>query len=123
MTTPSIKEIFADIEAELDYQYDKWGVASDDTRNEPNDWVAYISNYSTNFQDGTFAPYSTETVEKFRTSMTKVATLAVAAILSVDRQRAEGGRCFYEKDEFKEVFSSLRGAVDDLIQSEIEGND
>lgn len=77
--------IYDEIKAEREYQKEKWGVEKDDTLNTPNDWVAYIANHSSRWFPGGFRPYSEEVVADFRTQMVKVATLAVAAIESVDR--------------------------------------
>jgi hypothetical protein len=64
--------------------------------NTPNDFVSYISNYSTRWFKGGFAPYTPDVVDEFRVSMLKTAALAIAAIESIDRQREEAGHCFYE---------------------------
>ena len=59
-------------------QKERWGgVADDAANNTPTDWTAYISKYSTGYLDG-LPPHNYE--DDFRTSMLKVATLAVAAI-------------------------------------------
>jgi hypothetical protein len=89
-------DVFAAIKAERDYQIGRWGNSADDELNEPNDFVSYISNYSTKWFPGGFTPYTPETVEQFRTSMIKTAAIAVAAIESIDRQREEAGHTFYE---------------------------
>lgn len=94
--TPRNYDIYAALRQERDYQAQKWGNTTDDEMNEPNDFVAYISRYSTRWQDGSFAPYSTKTVDEFRTSMLKTAAIAIAAIESVDRQREVAGHTFYE---------------------------
>jgi hypothetical protein len=88
--------ILAEIEGERKHQEEKWGNSTDDTVNTPNDWVTYIGAYSTKWFPGGFSPYSPETVDEFRTSMMKTAAIAVAAVESIDRQRAETGRVFYE---------------------------
>lgn len=81
---------------EREYQVARWGLEADDTLNTPNDFVSYITRYSSRWFPGGFAPYTTETVNDFRESMVKVATLAIAAVESVDRQREEAGHTFYE---------------------------
>lgn len=88
--------IYTEIDDERVYQIDKWGSESDDTRNEPNDWLAYINKYSTNWLDGQFVPYHPDVTDDFRKCMVKVAAIAVAAIESVDRQRETNGSTFYE---------------------------
>ncbi len=72
------QEILDEIDAEREYQIQKWGDA-DDTINTPNDFVAYLTHYSTKWFNGTFAPYDTETLVRFRDSMIKNAAIAVAA--------------------------------------------
>lgn len=88
--------VYAEIQAERDAQVARWGNTSDDTNNAPNDWVSYISHYATNWFGNQFPPYATEVVDDFRTSMIKTAALAIAAIESIDRQRAGTGKTFYE---------------------------
>lgn len=90
------ENILSEINAERTYQENKWGNDTDDTENEPNDFVSYMANYSSKWFPGGFLPYSTETVDAFRTSMIKTAAIAVAAVESIDRQRQEGGHAFYE---------------------------
>lgn len=85
-----------EIAQERAYQIAKWGTLADDEQNTPNDFVSYIGSYSTRWFPGGFTPYSPETVDEFRKSMVKTATLAIAAIESVDRQREEAGHAFYE---------------------------
>jgi len=46
--------VYAEIEAEREYQIRKWGLADDRDSNTPPDFVSYIANYSTKWQDGTF---------------------------------------------------------------------
>jgi hypothetical protein len=94
--TPRNYDIFAALKQEREYQTAKWGNEADDTMNTPNDFVAYISNYSTRWFNGGFTPYDTKTVDEFRISMLKTAALAIAAIESIDRQREEAGHTFYE---------------------------
>lgn len=88
---------YDEIKEEREYQDKRWGHHADDTHNKPTDYVAYIAHYSTRWFPGGWAPYSAKTVEEFRTSMVKTAAIAVAAIESIDRQRAEQGGAFYEK--------------------------
>jgi hypothetical protein len=95
---PRSYDIYTTLKQERMYQTAKWGNDADDTMNTPNDFVSYISNYSTRWFKGGFAPYNTETVDDFRISMLKTAALAIAAVESLDRQREEGGIAFYETD-------------------------
>jgi hypothetical protein len=96
--TAAREEIYTAIEQERAYQTERWGTHVDDAVNKPNDWVGYISHYSTKWFDGSFSPYNSATVNAFRQSMIKVAALAVAAIESLDRQQKDGATAFYEKD-------------------------
>ena len=66
------------ISEERDYQDHKWG-DSDDLQNTPADFITYINHYSTRYLDGTFRPYSAETLFKFREGMIQSAAIAVAA--------------------------------------------
>jgi hypothetical protein len=91
--------IYSEIEAERDRQQRRWGDAADDTKNTPNDWAAFIGHHATRWFGGGFAPYDAATVRAFRAQMIKVATLAVAAVESLDRQARERGKPFYEKGE------------------------
>ena len=81
-----MENILEEIRKEREYQKTRWGTDADDTVNTPNDWVGYISNYTSRWMDGTFRPYKRATLVKFRESMVKSATLAVAAIESIDKQ-------------------------------------
>jgi len=69
--------ILDEIKKEREYQNQKWG-NDFDNRNNANDWSAYITRYNGN---ASFA----ETPQEWRKQMLKVATLAVAAIESYDR--------------------------------------
>ena len=100
------RDILNEIERERAYQDGKWGHKADDTKNEPNDWVAYIAHHSSRWFSGGFAPYNTPTVDAFRKQMIKVAALAVAAVESLDRQRITDGAAFYENqthDDYEEI--------------------
>lgn len=81
----SRQTILEEINKEREYQVNKWGIEADEKINLPNDWVSYIQNYSSNWMDGTFRPYRRATLEKFRLSMLKAASLAVAAIEETDK--------------------------------------
>ena len=85
----------AEVRAERAYQNDKWGTTSDDTRNTPFHWVAYLAKYSTGWLRGEWV-FTTEATNAFRTAMIKVAAIAVAAVESLDRQRSRQGKAFFE---------------------------
>jgi hypothetical protein len=92
-----VTNIYDEIRSEREYQEKRWGNSADDTLNTPNDFVSYIGSYSTKWFPGGFTPYGHDTVDAFRKSMVKTAALAVAAIESIDRQRANAGAAFYEE--------------------------
>jgi hypothetical protein len=87
--------IYEEIKKEREYQDRKWGHHADDNLNTPWMWVSYIGHYATTWMAGTFSLNSSMT-DNFRTAMVKVAAIAVAAIESIDRQRAQNGKTFYE---------------------------
>lgn len=91
------KTVYDEVKFEREYQDAKWGNTTDDTKNLPNDWVSYIAKYATNWFGGMFPPYNTDIVDTFRSSMIKVAAIAIAAVESIDRQRVKNGKTFYEK--------------------------
>lgn len=93
----NIDNILAEIRTERVYQRERWGTATDDTKNTPWMWASYICQYATRWMVGSFAPLKHGVTDNFRTAMVKVATLAIAAIESVDRQRSDDGRTFYEE--------------------------
>lgn len=88
--------IFNEIDAERAYQDGKWGHRTDDTLNTPWMWAAYIAAYATKWMVGTFAPLQRAVTDDFRAKMIKTAAICVAAVESIDRQRAGGGSCFFE---------------------------
>lgn len=92
------RDILAEVANERHYQEGRWGNTADDTKNKPNDFVAYIAAHSTRWFQGGFDPYPAAGVDAFRDQMIKVAALAVAAVESVDRQRDANGRTFYEQE-------------------------
>jgi hypothetical protein len=65
--------ILDEIEAERKYQDIRWGNGFD-SKNTPNDWVAYITNY---LGKSVTMPFDDTA---FRSNMRKVAALAVAAL-------------------------------------------
>ena len=93
------QEIIDEIAGEREYQEKKWGNKLDDAVNTPWMWVAYIAQYSTKWMLGKFAPLPKVDVDMFRIMMIKTATICVAAVESIDRQRADKGRCFFELPE------------------------
>lgn len=80
-------EVLKEVEAERRDQIERWGNDVDDKNNMPNDWVSYITKYSSAWFPGQFPPYRWDTYESFRRSMIKTAALAVAAVEWVDRRR------------------------------------
>jgi hypothetical protein len=87
--------IYDEIKQERDYQDGKWGHQTDDMLNTPWMWAAYLAQHSTRWMRGTF-DLDTATSDAFRKAMVKTAALAVAAVESLDRQRATRGKAFYE---------------------------
>lgn len=71
-------EIVTAIHAERIYQIEKWGDTFDDN-NTINDWVCYITQYA-----GSAAPLLKDD-ELSREKLVKVATLAIAAIMALER--------------------------------------
>ena len=69
--------IFEEIEKEREYQDGKFGSEFDD-KNTVNDWVTYVNRYAS---DAAF----TGSPDMQRTKLLKVATLAVAALETFDR--------------------------------------
>ena len=81
-----IKALFPLVEDERRYQVTRFGIEDDDRKNMPNDWVAYITHYSTRWFTGGFPPYKDEAYHEFKRCMIKVATLALAAVTWADRR-------------------------------------
>ena len=79
-----LSNIFSEVEREHNYARAKWGPYVDRKVNLPADWVSYITHYVTMWMDGSFRPYSRQTLLNFRRSMVKVANLAVSAIYEID---------------------------------------
>lgn len=92
----ALEVLFQGIEAELSRQETKWGHKIDDTVNTPWMWTAYVANEGTRWMVGTFPPLHRSVTDRFREAMLKVAAVAIAAVMSVDRQRNLGGT-FYEE--------------------------
>lgn len=89
--------VYDEIMAEREYQTQKWGTYNDDETNTPWMWASYIAQYATRWMAGTFT-INKDMTTAFRTSMIKVAAIAVAAVESIDRQRTEKGQPFYEQN-------------------------
>ena len=96
MLNETREKVFNEILEELKYQDAKWGHEVDDTKNKPTDWVTYICHYAARWFDNTFPPYRPITVDDFREDMIKTAALAISAVESLDRQRKEKGKPFYQ---------------------------
>ncbi len=82
------EDIFAEISGERDFQR-KIGYSGivDDDNNSVNDWVTFITRYSTTWFRHGLPPYNrNEVLTNFRKSMIKTAALAVAAIEWTDRK-------------------------------------
>ena len=92
-----MNNIFEEIRKEREYQKTRWGDETDDKVNTPWMWTAYITQYAGKWMAGTFMPLKGNVVDSFRKSMITVATLAVAAVESVDRQRKKNNTTFYEE--------------------------
>jgi hypothetical protein len=89
--------IYDEIRAEREHQQKRWGNEVDDTKNTPWMWAAYIAQYATRWMVGSFMPLGRATTDSFRGAMVKVASIAIAAVESIDRQRAANGSAFYEE--------------------------
>ena len=89
------EEILALVKEERDYQIMKWGNDADDALNDPYSWLTWINMTGTKWACGQHQ-FTTEMTDDFRQRMIQVAALAVAAVESIDRQREENGKTFYE---------------------------
>lgn len=89
--------VYKELEDERKYQRERWGDSVDLLINTPNDFVSYISHYSTKWLSGEFTPYSKETVDNFRIQMIKTAAIAIAAVEALDKQRTLNGSTHYEE--------------------------
>lgn len=78
MTDSTRAHILDRVDGERDYQIQRWGT-QDEEYNMPNDFVAFMSHYSTKWLDGQPAPYTLETLIRFNDAMVKTAAIAVAA--------------------------------------------
>lgn len=77
------EQIFAAIEKERAYQNEQWGTEFDD-QNTINDWVTYINLYASR---ATEMDRTTKVidVQKIKKNLLKAATLAVAALETIER--------------------------------------
>ena len=87
------EQIFEEINKERDYQDQKWGTEFDD-RNTLNDWVTYISIYLARAAD----MGNIHDPEKQRLYMLKVASLAVVALETFDRNNGFAPRHYEPVD-------------------------
>lgn len=83
------KEFCDSLWAERAYQLDKWEMEFD-SKNTPNDWVAYISKY---LGQSVTMPYDED---KFTEQLIKVATLCMAAIEWNDRLKGNMPKRHYD---------------------------
>lgn len=90
-------EILSQVKEERDYQNMKWGNEADDTLNTPYSWLTWINMTGTKWACGSHQ-FNKHMTDDFRKRMIQVAALAVAAVESIDRQREEHGKTFYEHD-------------------------
>ena len=87
--------IFAEIDTERERQDGMWGHEFDD-KNNPNDWVTFVTRYLSRAADETVSRL--EDIEKFyRLNMLKAAAITVAAIEAFDRSQGTVER-HYEKE-------------------------
>ena len=89
--------VYEEIQEEREYQNQKWGTEVDDSKNTPWMWAAYIGQYATRWMVGSFLPLKRDVTNEFRTCMIKVASIAIAAVESIDRQREKNKNTFYEE--------------------------
>lgn len=86
--------VLQEVKAERKYQDEKWGTAFDD-KNTLNDWAAYIGIYlgkATDMGNSAFPDIQ-------RKYMLKVATLAVAAVETFDRNEGFPPRHYDPKEK------------------------
>lgn len=76
----SLQQVISDVEDERLHQEDRWGVVNDDC-NTIEDWCVYMSKYTLK------ASRSEPNSATQRRRLIQVATLAVAAVESFDRNR------------------------------------
>ena len=89
--------VYEEIQEEREYQNQKWGTEVDDSKNTPWMWAAYIGQYATRWTVGSFLPIKRDVTNDLRTCMIKVASIAIAAVESIDRQREKNKNTFYEE--------------------------
>lgn len=82
--------IFDEIDTERTRQDEGWGQEFDD-KNNPNDWVTFVTRYLSRAADDTVT--QPKMVEKFyRLNMLKAAAIVVAAIEAFDRNQGTVAR-------------------------------
>ena len=86
----SLQTVLAEICAEREYQDGQWGMDFDN-KNTLNDWIVYIMSYAGEAARMDAAP------EQQREHILKVATLAVAAVESFDRNRQFAPRHYEDR--------------------------
>lgn len=85
-----MENILQEIRKEREYQNNEWGDGFD-SKNTPNDWLAYIVGYT----GKALTPHWNSKV--FRTSLIKVATLCVAAIECCDKTNGNMPKRHYDE--------------------------
>lgn len=100
--TEHIDGIVQEVVQERVRQAEKYGHGHDDSLNKPSDWMAIMQHYGARWLDVTKYPLSRITVDKFRKAMIETAAIAIAAVQSIDRQRARHKRTFYEVAPYKD---------------------
>lgn len=78
------REILAQIHNERENQDDKWGGADHDDRHKPGDWTRFIVRQLGAAEEG----IDVHDWDLWRKQMVQVAALAVAALETIDRERA-----------------------------------
>ena len=84
-----ISEFYDKVSEERNYQINKWGDEFD-SKNTPNDWVAYIAKY---VGQVVTLPWNKEV---FKTQLVKVATLCAAAYEWCERTDGEMPKRHYD---------------------------
>lgn len=92
-----MESILDEIREERKHQDNKWGGADHDDTHDPYVWTAFITTYLGHSISDFVIEFGNPGVEgqkarlrKFRYNMVKVASLAVAAIESIDRKLSNG---------------------------------
>jgi hypothetical protein len=103
-------EIVEAIRAERMYQIEKWGDTFDDN-NTINDWVCYIIQYA-----GSAAPLLKDD-ELSRKKLIKVATLAISAIMALERNESFPYRHYDERPREDRQYND--DTLEDLRRTEV----